>query len=67
MNGYTFSVTCPKCGDELEPTAPGTSDGFRTQAVAYCSPCRTTWRIAVELHDVQAQAINTGKLDNYKR
>ena len=63
MTGYRFTVTCPKCGGPVDHTAAGISDGFRTQTVANCPPCRTTWRICVELRDVQADAITVGRLE----
>jgi hypothetical protein len=47
VNGYTFAVTCPRCGGPLEHCATGRPTIGASRAVADCDRCRRAWVIAV--------------------
>lgn len=52
MNGYTFTATCPVCGDELDHQADGRPTTVRTSALAVCTICRRQWQITVTVEAV---------------
>jgi len=51
VEGYRFTLTCPRCGGPVTHVASGTP-GLDTRAVARCEPCRRYWGVVVTVCDV---------------
>lgn len=45
--GYAFTLTCPNDGAAIEHAASGTSTGWETRAVCYCTTCGAQILVAV--------------------
>lgn len=48
-DAWTFTATCPYCGDRLEHVADGTITTWRARALATCTGCDATVIISVAL------------------
>lgn len=46
---YSFEMTCPRCGSQLEHRATGRSTGLETSAIAGCKRCKDEWLITVRV------------------
>lgn len=51
--GYTFAVTCPRCGGEVEHLATGAVHaGTEAGSVFRCARCRHRWHVLVTIRSV---------------
>lgn len=49
MTGYSFALSCPRCGSELQHRAGSTAAGSEAKAMAHCRECRREWLVTVHL------------------
>lgn len=58
MTGYTFTLTCPHCGERMEHKASGAVYASGTCALAACTDCGAEYRI-----DLRVQRLNAPRLN----
>ncbi len=49
MTGYTFAVTCPKCGGELTHVNGAHPGPNLAHAVVYCPACAMSYHLHLEM------------------
>ena len=54
MTGYTFTLTCPSCGDEMAHRANGGVTPTGTCALAACTSCGAEYRIDLRIARLSA-------------
>lgn len=63
MGGYQFEVSCPQCGDSLQPLAQSIPLVTECQAVARCRGCKRSYQMIVHLRPAISEASERRRSD----
>lgn len=55
MTGFSFSLSCPKCGSEIEQTASGRRYSWQTAAAVRCTTCPWSGAVSVTVFETRAE------------